>query len=151
VDVLGGGIFDIDESGKELKQVSYPLIHAEILRLFRKRTPMAHVTVMFRPSYFARAGLYPPIALEDGLYWMQGMAAGCRFENVPDFLVKVRRTDDFLLRRSGWRKAWQEFVIKVYINRRLRLGIVAQCYAIAMFGVQISPLPVKRALYSALR
>lgn len=151
IDVLGGGIVDIDESGREIKRVDYPITHEEILGLFRKRNPMAHVTVMFRKTYFQKAGLYPPVALEDALYWMQGMIAGCRFHNLSNHLVKVRRTDDFLMRRSGWRKGWQELRVKVLINRRLQLGVLSQLYAVAMFGVQISPLSVKKALYNSLR
>lgn len=151
IDVLGGWIIDMDETGKELKRVRYPENHQQIQRFFRKRNPMAHATVMYRRSYFDKAGLYPPVRLEDGLYWMQGMIAGCRFHNLPDFLVSVRRTDDFLKRRSGLRVAWAELKIKWTINRRLRFGPDSYLYAVAVFLMQLLPISVKKILYARLR
>lgn len=151
IDVVGGGVIDMDERGLELKRVCYPAMHEEVVAFFRKRNPMAHVTVMYRRSFFERAGLYPPISLEDGLYWMQGILSGCRFQNLPDALVRVRRTDDFLKRRSGFRKCWEEFKIKVIINHRLKLGMTSYLYAAAMLGVQLMPLPIKKILYNRLR
>lgn len=112
---------------------------------------MAHVTVMYRQSFFEKAGLYPPVRLEDGLYWMQGMLAGCRFHNLPEYLVYVRRTDDFLRRRSGLRKNWEEFKIKLTINHKLGFGITSYFYATAMFGLQLLPVRVKKILYDNLR
>lgn len=151
VDIVGGSIIDIDETGRELKRVNYPVDHEDIVRFFRKRSPMAHVTVMFRRSFFEKAGLYPPVPLEDALYWMQGLRAGCRFHNMPDYLVRVRRTDDLLRRRSGLRTCWQELKIRLTINRNLGLGTSAYMYAGAMFGVQLLPIAIKRVLYDKLR
>ncbi len=151
VDVVGGSIVDMDERGKEIKKVKYPLTHQEIWDFFKKRNPMAHVTVMYRRSYFDKAGLYPPVRLEDGLYWMQGLVAGCRFQNIPDFLVSVRRSDDFLKRRSGLSLVWKEFLIKLRINRALHYGFSAYFYALATMGVQLMPVPIKQVLYNKLR
>ncbi len=151
VDVVGGSIIDVDERGREIKRVKYPLSHEEIKSFFKKRNPMAHVTVMYRRSYFDKAGLYPPVRLEDGLYWMQGLAAGCRFENIPDYLVYVRRSDDFLKRRSGLKMVWQEFLIKLKINLRLGYGPDAYFYAFATLCLQLLPVPIKQVLYNKLR
>ncbi len=151
VDVVGGFIIDVDERGKEVKKVKYPLSHEEIRGFFKKRNPMAHVTVMYRRSYFDKAGLYPPVRLEDGLYWMQGLAGGCRFENIPDYLVYVRRTDDFLKRRSGFKMVWGEFLVKLTINHKLRYGPSAYFYALATLCMQLLPVPLKQVLYDKLR
>ena len=151
VDVVGGSIVDVDERAKEIKRVKYPLMHDEIRNFFKKRNPMAHVTVMYRRSYFDKAGLYPPIRLEDGLYWMQGLAAGCRFQNIPDYLVYVRRTDDFMKRRSGFEMAWKEFLIKLRINYTLKYGPDAYLFAMAMFCVQLLPIWAKQILYNKFR
>ena len=151
IDVVGGFIHDIDERGKILKNVKYPQTHDEIYRFFRKRNPIAHATVMYRRSYFDKAGLYPPVRLEDGLYWMQGFVAGCRFQNIPDYLVRVRRTDDFLKRRSGLEMVWKEFLIKLRINRALHYGPSAYFYTFATLGVQLMPVSIKQVLYNKLR
>jgi glycosyltransferase involved in cell wall biosynthesis len=151
VDVVGGSIIDIGENGRELKRASYPVEHSQILGFFRKRNPMAHVTVMYRRSYFEKAGLYPSVALEDGLYWMQGFLAGCRFHNLPEYLVRVRRTDAFLKRRSGLRKQWEELKIKWHINWKLRFGLASYIYALAVFVIQLMPVGIKAILYNRLR
>lgn len=151
VDVLGGAIVDIDERGRELKRVRYPLVHGEIVRFFQMRTPLAHPTVLFRPSFFAKAGRYPPRPLEDGLFWMRGIRAGCRFANLPDTLVRIRRSEEMLRRRSGFRTNWEELKIRVTINRTLGFGPLAYAYGLAMFAVQMMPLPLKRLLYDRLR
>lgn len=151
VDIVGGAIVDIDERGRPLTRVRYPLGHDEIVRFFRKRTPVAHPTVMFRPSFFAKAGRYPARPLEDGLYWMRAMRAGCRFANLPDTLVRLRRSDEMLLRRSGLATTWEELRIRVTINRTLGFGPAAYLYGLAMFAVQLAPLRLKRLLYDRLR
>lgn len=151
VDVVGGAIIDVSETGREIKRVRYPTGHEEIVRFFRRRNPIAHVTAMYRRTFFEKAGLYPPVRLEDGLYWMQGIASGCRFHNMPDHLVRVRRTDDFLKRRSGLRKAWAEFRIRLTINRRLKFGLASYGYAVALLCLQLLPVQIKQLLYDKLR
>lgn len=151
VDLLGGAIVDIDEDGRELKHVGYPLEHAEIVRFFQKRTPVAHSTVMFRPTFFAKAGPYPPRPLQDGLYWMRGILAGCIFANLPDALVRFRRSEDMLRRRSGLRTNWEELKIRITINRALGFGPSAYAWGLARFAAQMMPIPVKRILYDRLR
>lgn len=151
VDVLGGAVIDMDERGRELKHVRYPLTHEEIVRTFRMRTPMAHPTVLFRPSFFEKAGRYPARPLEDGLYWMRAIVKGCRFANLPDALVRLRRSDAMLLRRSGLRTNWEELKIRVTINRTLGFGPSAYFYGLATFAAQMSPLWLKKILYDRLR
>lgn len=150
-DLLGGAIIDIDDQGRELKRVRYPLEHAEIVRFFERRTPVAHPTVMFRPTFFAKAGPYPARPLEDGLYWMRGILAGCVFANLPDALVRVRRSEEMLRRRSGWRTNWEELKIRVTINRALGFGPAAYAWGLVTFAAQMMPIPVKRILYDRLR
>jgi len=151
VDVCGGYIVDMDERGKELKQVKYPLIHEQIKSFFIKRNPIAHVTVMYRNTFFDKAGLYPPIRLEDGLYWMKGFMSGCRFQNIPENLVAVRMTDDFLQRRSGFKRVWGEFKVRLTINKNLKFGVEAFMFALATFCVQLLPISIKQVLYNKLR
>lgn len=151
VDALGSAVIDFDELGRELKYVRYPLAHHDIVRQLRKRTPMAHPTVFFRPSFFAKAGRYPPRPLEDGLYWMRAITRGCRFANLAEPLVRLRRSDAMLRRRSGLRTNWEELKIRITINRTLRFGPSAYVYGLAAFGVQMSPLWLKKILYDRLR
>jgi glycosyltransferase involved in cell wall biosynthesis len=152
VDVLGGFIVEMNELGKPLNTIKLPLTHEEMVRFFRKRNPLAHPTVMFRPTYFEKAGLYPVVTrLEDLAYWKEGMKNGCRFANLPDVLVHVRRTDQFLRRRSGLRTAWREFKFKTHVNQELSFGILSHLYACGKLGTQLMPMRVRRFLYNHLR
>ena len=151
IDLLGGAVVDIDERGRELKHVTYQTTHEAIVRFFRRRTPVAHPTVMFRPSFVEKAGLYPARPLEDALYWMRAIRAGCRFANLPETLVRLRRSDEMLRRRSGLRTNWEELRIRVTINRALGFGLEAYAFGLATFAVQLTPLWLKRVLYDRLR
>ena len=65
-----------------------PITHEECLELFKKRDCMIHPTVMFRRSYFEKAGLYPEDTYfgEDTMMWAKGFKSGCKFANVPEYL-----------------------------------------------------------------
>lgn len=69
-----------------------PITHEECLELFKKRDCMIHPTVMFRRSYFEKAGLYPEDTYfgEDTMMWAKGFKSGCKFANVPEYLFKFR-------------------------------------------------------------
>ena len=47
---------EIDDDGKEYFRKKMPITHEECLELFKKRDCMIHPTVMFRRSYFEKAG-----------------------------------------------------------------------------------------------
>lgn len=58
---------------------------------------MIHPTVMFRRSYFEKAGLYPENTYfgEDTMMWAKGFKAGCQFANLPEYLLKFRLDPNF--------------------------------------------------------
>lgn len=64
---------------------------------------MIHPTVMFRRSYFEKAGLYPEDTYfgEDTMMWAKGFKSGCKFANVPEYLFKFRLDSNFFERRRG--------------------------------------------------
>jgi len=151
IDAVGTFIIDVDENCKEIKRVRYPVTHDEIVKFFKVRNPLAHVSVVFRKSFFDKAGLYPSTRLEDGIYWMQGIMSGCRFHNIPQCLIYVRRSNDYLRRRGGLLKGLAELKIKFTINHNLKYGLDAYIYAIVMFLIQLLPAKMKHLLYNKLR
>lgn len=151
VDIVGGFIRDMDYDGRILKVVRYPTSHDEIRRFFRKRNPMAHVTVVFRDSYFDKAGLYDRVRSEDTIYWMKGLRAGAVFANIPECVVDVRMGRDFFRRRGGPKAAWQNFQLRRRVIRGLGLGPTAYVYAAGLALVQLSPVALKRFMYRHLR
>ena len=157
VDVVGSFISEIDDNGNIIKEcVKYPLSHSDCLAFFKKRDPLAHPAVMFRNSFFIKAGFYSekhvyPYNYEDTILWFNGFKNGCVFANIPEVLLCFRRSDDFYLRRGGYKKAFNFLIDRLKITRDLKLGKLSKLYALAYFCLAISPPFVKRILYTKLR
>ncbi|WP_058119571.1 glycosyltransferase [Photobacterium kishitanii] len=157
VDVVGSFISEINENGNVIKDcVKYPLSHRDCFEFFKKRDPLAHPAVMFRKSFFIKAGLYSekhvyPYNYEDTILWYKGFKYGCVFANIPEVLLHFRRSEDFYLRRGGYKKAFNFLIDRLKIIRDLKLGKLSKLYALAYFCLAISPPFVKRILYTKLR
>lgn len=154
VDVLGSAIEEIDESGKViLAKVSYPLNHNACREFFKRRDPLAHPAVVFRSSYFKKAGLYNPLhrTNQDTYMWMQGFVSGCRFANLDDVLLSFRRASDFYERRGGFERAWQILKMRWEISRKMGYSADAYLYAGLFFVFTLLPRGLKRLLYQKLR
>ena len=107
IDICGGHIEEMDENKKSIGVIRYPLSHDEMKCFFGKRNPLAHMSVIFRKSYFHKAGLYPVDTDkdEDTIFWLNGFLSGCKFANIDEVLVRVRVNKDFYLRRNGLSKS----------------------------------------------
>ena len=153
IDIVGGYIEEFANDFKYHKIVKYPLEHEDMFRFFKKRVPLAHVSVMYRDSYFQKAGFYPTTSLtnEDTLMWMEGFKNGCLFANIPKVLVKVRIGRDFFGRRGGIKKAWSDFKDRIMVIRVLRYNYTSYIYALLIFLVNIAPQNIKKFLYKTLR
>jgi len=153
IDIVGGYIEEFSEEMEYQKIVRYPLVHDEMFRFFSKRVPLAHVTAMYRSSFFDKAGLYPTSSPtnEDTLMWAQGFKSGCTFANIPDILVKVRVSKNFFDRRGGWAKAKSDLIDRVFVIKTLGYNISSYFYALAVFLVNIAPPGIKKFLYKRLR
>lgn len=153
IDVVGGYIEEFSDSLTYNKVVIYPLIHEEMFQFFSKRVPIAHVTVMYRKSFFEKAGFYPTASPtnEDTLMWINGFQSGCRFSNIPEVLVKVRVSEDFFSRRGGLLKAWSDLKDRVLVIKTLGYNSLSYLYAFALFLVNIAPAKIKQILYRRLR
>lgn len=155
IDVVGTWISEINEDNKEIKEeVKYPLTHSELYDFFSKRDPLAHPTVMFRKSFFEKAGNYPtniPLG-EDTALWFSGFKNNCQFANIPYVGLKFRRTSNFYFRRANKEKTIALLKFRISkINKELGYGLPSNIYAILYALLAISPTFVKRLLYTYLR
>ncbi len=153
IDIVGGSIEEFSDVISYHKRVEYPLKHQEMFDFFKKRVPLAHVTALFRKSFFEKAGLYPASSPtnEDTLMWMQGFKNDCIFANISEVLVKVRVSHSFFSRRGGTAKAWSDLKDRVLVIQTLRYNIFSYFYAVALFMVNIAPPKIKQFLYKRLR
>jgi glycosyltransferase involved in cell wall biosynthesis len=155
IDVVGSFISEIDECNNIVKKlVKFPLDHDNLMKFFSKRDPFAHPAVMFRKSFFNKAGFYDNSVFfaEDTLLWYQGFMNDCKFSNLDIIGLKFRRTSDFYERRSGLVKSLNLLKFRIFvINRNLGYGVFANIYAIIYFALSISPRIVKKITYNWLR
>lgn len=156
VDMVGGAINEIDENSNDRGKITkYPLEPADCKAFFAKRNPVAHPTVMFRKSFFEKAGYHYPteyVRNEDTRLWHEGYKHGAVIANLPDVLLNFRMTDSmFTQRRNGKEFAKSQLELRKLIARDLGYGFMANVYAYAMYLLMISPSWVLKLAYKLLR
>ena len=154
VDICGGYIEEMDENEKCIGIIKYPLTHEEMKLFFAKRNPLAHMSVVFRKSYFHKAGLYPidTDKDEDTIFWLNGFLSGCKFANIDQVLVRVRVNSNFYLRRSGLSKSLSDLRNRCLVIKKLNLSYVNYIFVFARFIVLSVPIPrITRFAYKFLR
>lgn len=153
VDCVGTWVVEINADGSEFYRKQMPITHEECRNFYMKRNPMAHPTVMFRRSYFDKAGFYPEDTYqeEDTMLWANGFAKGCRFANIPEYLYRFRIDDKFFNRRKGIRYAIDTFNIRHKIRKMLGFPIKADIYAILFATSKMMPEPFLKLMYKIAR
>ncbi len=153
IDCVGTWAIEINADGSEYFRKQMPETHQGCLNLFRKRDCLIHPTVMFRRSYFDKAGLYPEDTYfgEDTMMWAQGFANNCKFSNIPEYLFKFRLDNEFFNRRRGWKHAKSIYTLRRRVNKMLGFGykenISALLYAIA----KLMPESILNCIYRIAR
>lgn len=153
VDCLGTWAIEINGDGNEYFKKRMPVTHEECLDFFKVRDCMIHPTVMFRCSYFEKAGLYPEDTYfgEDTMMWAKGFKAGCKFANLPEYLLKFRLDNDFFQRRRGWKHAKSIFTLRRQVNKMLGFGLREDCYALMYAIVKLMPTKILDLIYRKMR
>jgi glycosyltransferase involved in cell wall biosynthesis len=118
VDVLGGTILEVDESGSPLAIRDIPLRHSEIVHRLHSRNPFNHMTVVYRAAIVREAGGYPDVHLkEDYALWARLISRGARCANLPDVLVRATAGAGMYRRRGGLRYAKSEWALQAFMVR----------------------------------
>lgn len=153
LECLGTWAIEITSNGDEYFRKQMPETNEACLELFRKRDPMIHPTVMFRKSFFEKAGVYALDTFfgEDTMMWAQGFAAGCKMGNIPEYLFKFRLDDNFFERRRGWKYAKGIWTLRHRVNKMLGFGIVEDCWALAYAVAKMMPKSILNIIYKTAR
>lgn len=156
VDVVGGAIEEIDENGNSRgKIIYYPESPKECYEFFARRNPHAHPAVMFRKSFFDKAGCkYRPEYRQnqDTMLWLDGMKKGTKHANIQDIVLKFRFTNSlFKNRRNGWNFAKKQLEDRIMINKELGYGLNAKTFGYLMFILLVSPTWIKKVAYRIFR
>lgn len=156
VDVVGSYISEINETGEVKRElVKYPINHNDCLKFFKKRNPLAHPAVMFKKTFFEKAGYYTNFFSElneDSVLWYHGFKHGCIFANVPEVLLKYRVTEQFYSKkRHGIKLAINQFRDRMKINKGLGFGYEGYFYAVIIAIIKIIPNYLEKISYNFFR
>jgi glycosyltransferase involved in cell wall biosynthesis len=153
VDICGTWAIEINENGKEFFKKQMPITHKECFKFEEKRDCMIHPSVMFRRSFFEKAGVYDEICRkdQDTMLWGMGFKTGCVFANLSEYLLKFRVSESTLQRRGGWKRAKQILKLRFKINKMLGFGFKAHIYACLYAGLMLMPKPIMKLIYKKAR
>ena len=107
VDVIGGAIAEFAETpGDQQSERHVGLDMKSIREMAKSRTPMNHVTVMYKKTSIENAGCYSENfgKLEDYKLWVDLLGKDAVLANIDDILVFVRTGNGFISRRSNRRE-----------------------------------------------
>ncbi len=153
ISILGSGLTEVNELGEKVGQRKLPKKHSEIMRFLPKRCSINHPTVAIRMSVFEKGFRYREnfMNTQDYFFWVDLAAAGFKFANLSDKLLKFRRVNDFYKRR-GLSKSINEFKARFYAMRVLkRYSLGNVFYAFVVLTLRLMPARIVKIAYKVDR
>lgn len=153
ISCIGTWYHEIDENDNILSYQKLPFRHEDIKRIFMKRSPFAHPSVMFRKEMIEVAGFYPTdtLRMEDQVIWSNALKSGLLFANIPDYLLQFRRDKDFYRRRSGIKFGFNYIISRFEIDKVLNAPIYIYFYSLFVGIIRMMPAFVLRFIYLTFR
>lgn len=120
LDIVGGQITEfIGTPDNIIGKRVVPKEDSDIKKYMKKRCPMNQVTVMFKKSFYERAGGYIDwFCNEDYYLWIRMAEINGNFANVPEILVNVRVSNEMSSRRGGWKYFLSEAKLQSYMLKK---------------------------------
>lgn len=149
VSILGTGLYEINEQGEKVGQRKLPQKHGEIIRFLPKRCSINHPTVAVRFTIFEKGFRYREDLMntQDYFFWADLAAAGFKFANLSDKLLKFRRVNDFYKRR-GFSKSVNEFKARFYTMHVLhKYSLSNIMYASTVLVLRLMPARIVKVAY----
>lgn len=112
--LLGGGMIEFNEETGDLPARIMPQSKSEIKSAFCKTVPFVHPSVFIKRSLFDNGFLYNPKCrrCQDSELWFRIIAAGYEVANLPNIIIKYRKSKD-LYERTHKSSATE---LKVFIH-----------------------------------
>lgn len=151
IDILGTWVreFHHDPHTEQGQIKRLPTDAAGVEAFFHYRNPLAHPSVMFRRSVFARIGLYNPAFRtdQDLELWSRALKQGVGITNLPEVLL-YHRSLGVETRRAEWQRVVRQARARYsYHTRSPRLNLLK----IAALAFRLTPPQVQRWGYRHLR
>jgi glycosyltransferase involved in cell wall biosynthesis len=137
-DLVGSNIAefnrDIDDIVSYRKVPEHP---DEIASFARRRSPVNHMSVVFRKDAVLKAGGYLPFRnYEDYHLWMRMLIHGSKFYNIQENLIFARIGNDMLARRQGLMYFKQELKLQ---STFLKAGFIK--FHIFILNIMLRAIP----------
>lgn len=150
IDVVGGWINEFIDDPKELVSIrKLPEHQKDILKYSKKRSPLNHVTVMFRKTAVLKVGSYQHFPLmEDYYLWVRMLKNGAIFYNIQEALVLVRSSNGMYNRRGGisYTRVESRFFKYLYEIHYINFFLLIENICIR-FVVRIIPNQIRKQIY----
>ncbi len=124
IDVCGSYATLIDMLGKTKGELKRPLQHNHILKVIWS-CPIIHPSIMMRKERILKAGNYRSLPIdreEDHELWIRAARHGLIFHNIPEPLIRYRRTETTKQPRNtistGFARLWYGFPAWLVFDRR---------------------------------
>lgn len=151
ISFLGSYEYIIDNNGITVGDYKVPSSWDAMLRLMIWKVPVAHATVAFRSSFFAKVGPYRPIYHdEDTDLWFRAAISGIKGANIPEFLYSTRRCGEWVSRKGGLKNALANFEVRKYYLSNQLFPFYARFTPYLIFLMKISPRWLFKMFYKYL-
>jgi glycosyltransferase involved in cell wall biosynthesis len=150
VDVVGSTIEEFQNDCAQPQSIRrLPVEGLALLRFAKFRTPMNHVTVVFRKASVIAAGNYENLPHhQDYRLWAKMLMLGYRLHNMSDILVHVRCGNGMQRRRGGFMYLKMDIQIQLFLHK---LGLVSAsgCLRniVARGSIRLAPRAVRSLCY----
>lgn len=148
--IVGGWISEFeDDPNKIIAYRKVPERNKDLQKYFRSKSPLNHVTVMFKKSKIIEAGGYQHFyLLEDYWLWARLIKNGAKLYNVQDVLVNVRGGTVMAARRSGFKYAKSEISLQRKMLSMNLINYYEFCRNVCVrFTVRLLPNFIRNYIY----
>ena len=134
LDMLGGAIGIFEDDVNNIVSYSYkPINQKDIIKLLKKRSPFAHVTMMYKKDKVQKAGGYIEWFCEEDYYlWARMLKQGCKCKNISDPLVYVRTTPEQMGRRGGKKYFLSEVKMQKFLLQSKNINYFEYCINVCL-------------------
>lgn len=117
LDIVGGNIDEfINEENNVVAVRRVPQSDCEIKQFLKKRSPLNHVSVIFKKESVIKSGNYIDLFWNEDYYlWIRMAEHGCKMANIAESVVKVRIGQDMYRRRGGYKYFKSEYFLQKYM------------------------------------
>jgi glycosyltransferase involved in cell wall biosynthesis len=154
IDVCGAWINEFEGAEGMIKAARrVPKLHHDIVKFSKSRSPMNHVSIMFKKTAVIRSGGYQKMMwIEDYYLFVRLIQSGAKFYNIQESLVNVRAGVGQLERRRGLKYALSELKLQ---RKMLKLGFLSwfefSTNVIIRFSIRMLPEKISTFIYSMIR